>query len=216
MIEQRTTRTGWLVLAWLAATGAVAAESTALDGYLAGMNTWSASFVQTVEDSKGKRIGTGKGRLIIVRPGRFRWESSPEGAGDAAQLLVADGANLWFFDSDLEQATVKPLAEALPQSPAMLLAGGQELRAAFAVKADGRQDGLDWVQVKPQDAQSDFSEARFGFRGRELTRLLIIDKLGQRTALQFSGVQRNAAIDPALVRFELPEGVDLIGRPVVP
>lgn len=206
---------GGLLLTLLAASGR-AAEPTALDGYLAGMNTWSASFVQTVEDSKGKRVGTGKGRLIIVRPGRFRWESSPDGAGDAAQLLVADGANLWFLDTDLAQATVKPLAEALPQSPAMLLAGGQDLRRAFGVKPDGRRDGLDWVQVKPNDVQSDFSEARFGFRGRELARLLIIDKLGQRTTLQFSDVRRNASIDPALVRFQLPEGVDLIGRPVVP
>lgn len=206
---------GGLLLALLAATGR-AAEPTALDGYLAGMNTWSASFVQTVEDTRGKRVGTGKGRLIIVRPGRFRWESTPDGAGDAAQLLVADGANLWFLDTDLAQATVKPLAEALPQSPAMLLAGGQDLRRAFGVKSDGRRDGLDWVQVKPNDAQSDFSEARFGFRGQELARLLIIDKLGQRTTLQFSDVRRNASIDPALVRFQLPEGVDLIGRPVVP
>lgn len=216
MSRRRLSSAGWLLAACLLTTGALAAESTALDSYLSGMTTWSASFTQTVEDAKGKRVGTGKGRLIIVRPGKFRWESSPEGAGDAVQLLVADGANLWFLDSDLEQATVKPLAEALPQSPAMLLAGGQELRAAFTVKADGRRDGIDWVQVKPQDVQSDFSEARFGFRGRELSRLLIIDKLGQLTALQFSDVQRNAAVDPSLVRFELPEGVDLIGRPVVP
>ena len=91
-------------------------------------------FTQTVVDSRGKRVGTGRGRLIIVRPGRFRWESAPEGADDAVQLLVADGRNLWFFDRDLEQATVKPQQEALPQSPAMLLAGGADLRAAFSMQ----------------------------------------------------------------------------------
>jgi outer membrane lipoprotein carrier protein len=151
-----------------------------------------------------------------VRPGKFRWESAPAGANDAAQLLVADGRNLWFLDRDLEQATVKPLAQALPQSPAMLLAGGADLRAAFDVQPSGKRDGLDWVRVLPKDAASDFREALFGFKGRELARLVIVDKLGQRSTLGFAGVKRNAPVAPALVQFVLPEGVDLIGTPVAP
>ncbi len=79
---------------------------TALDTYLAALSTWQGAFTQTVVDSRGKRVGTGRGRLTIVRPGRFRWESAPDGADDAVQLLIADGRNLWFYDRDLDQATV--------------------------------------------------------------------------------------------------------------
>ena len=165
-------------------------------------------------DSRGKRVGTGRGRLTIVRPGRFRWESAPEGAADAVQLLIADGRNLWFFDRDLDQATVKPQQDALPQSPAMLLAGGADLRAAFRVAAAGRRDGLDWVVAQPVDTKSDFREARFGFRAGELQQLIVVDKLGQRSTLLFSEVQRNAAVDPQLVSFTLPKGADLIGKPL--
>ena len=129
---------------------------------------------------------------------------------------MADGRNLWFYDRDLEQATVRPLASSLPQSPAMLLAGGAGLNEAFDVRPDGRQDDLDWVRVSPRDAASDFREARFGFRDRELLRLEIVDKLGQRSLLRFSSVQRNPRIDPSEVRFQPPPGVDVIGTPLLP
>jgi outer membrane lipoprotein carrier protein len=198
------------------ATTAAAPIATALDRYLEGMTTWSAQFQQTVSDARGRRVGEGSGRFLVVRPGRFRWESTPAGASGAAQLLVADGRNLWFYDRDLEQATVRPLQQALPQSPAMLLAGGAGLNEAFDVRADGRHDDLEWVKALPRDRASDFREARFGFRDRELVRLEIVDKLGQRSTLQFTVVQRNQVVDPAEVRFQLPPGVDLIGTPLPP
>jgi outer membrane lipoprotein carrier protein len=169
-----------------------------------------------VVDARGKQVNTGRGRLLIVRPGRFRWESAPEGAGEAAQLLVADGRNLWFYDRDLDQVTVKPQAEALPQSPAMLLAGGSELRSAFKVSSAARRDGLDWVVAQPIDPASDFREARFGFLRSELQRLVVVDKLGQQSTLVFSGVKRNAVVDAALVTFAPPAGADLIGKPLAP
>lgn len=210
-----------LVLALLAHTSFAAAPpgaaaATALDRYLDGLKTWSAQFQQTVSDARGRRVGEGSGRFLVVRPGRFRWESAPSGASGAAQLLVADGRNLWFYDRDLEQATVRPMQSSLPQSPAMLLAGGAGLNEAFDVRADGRHDDLDWVRVLPRDKASDFREARFGFRGIELSRLEIVDKLGQRSVLQFSAVQRNQNVDPSEVAFKPPAGVDVIGTPLPP
>jgi outer membrane lipoprotein carrier protein len=198
------------------AAATAAAAATPLERYLDGLTTWSAKFQQTVTDARGHRVGEGSGRFLVVRPGRFRWESAPAGTSGAAQLLVSDGRNLWFYDRDLEQATVKPLQQAMPQSPAMLLAGGAGLNEAFEVRTGGRHDDLDWVVVLPRDKASDFREARFGFRDRELARLEIVDKLGQRSNLQFTSVQRNAVVDPAEVRFQPPPGVDVIGKPLPP
>lgn len=206
---------GVLAALWLSPARAAGAD-TALDTYLTGLTTWSADFTQTVVDASGKRVeeAEGSGRLTIVRPGKFRWESRPGEARETAQLMVADGTNLWFLDHDLEQVTVKPAKDALPQSPAMLLAGGADLRQAFEVTADGKREGMDWVRAKPKQAESDFREALFGFNGRELARLVVVDKLGQRSTLAFRGVRRNAAVDPKLVQFVVPEGVDVIGKPV--
>jgi outer membrane lipoprotein carrier protein len=213
-------RLGRASLALLLLCGAIGrvecAETTALDGYLAGLSTWSASFSQTATDAEGRPVDGGHGTLLVVRPGRFRWESTPEGASEAAQLLIADGRNLWFLDRDLDQATVKPLSEALSQSPAMLLAGGADLRAAFKVTDSGTRDGLKWVRAQPKDAASDFREVQFGFRGGELARLVVVDKLGQRSTLKFTNVKRNAPVPQSQTEFVLPQGVDLIGKPVTP
>ncbi|MEO8314883.1 MAG: outer membrane lipoprotein chaperone LolA [Pseudomonadota bacterium] len=202
--------------AMLSAAGSVlaAGSGTRLDGYLAGLTTWSADFKQSVQDTRGKQAGAGRGRLIIVRPGRFRWESAPDGAADGVQLLVADGCNLWFLDRDLDQATVKSQKNEFLQSPAMLLAGGADIQTSFSVQSNGRRDGLDWVRALPKDKQSDFREALFGFDDKALVRLVIIDKLGQRSTLEFSDVKRNAPVDAKLTEFTLPAGVDLIGEPV--
>lgn len=205
-----------LCAALLIAPAAPAAETTLLDGYLQGLNTWSAKFTQEVRDAVDQKRDAGSGRLVIVRPGKFRLESSPGAAAQPAQLMIADGHNLWTLDYDLEQATVKPQADVLSYSPAMLLAGAGDLRREFKVTPDGRRDGIDWVRVEPVKAESDFSEAQFGFKGRELARLVIVDKLGQRSTLQFTDVRRNAKVDPGLIQFKLPEGVDLIGTPVKP
>ena len=192
---------------------AAAAPGNALERYVSDLRTGSADFRQIVVDPGGRMVGDGTGRLVIVRPGKFRWESSPAGAPSGAQLLIADGRNLWFLDRDLDQATVKPLDDALPQSPAMLLAGGADIAAAFEQRSLGRRDGFEWIEVRPRDARSDFREARFAFQSGQLSRLVVLDKLGQRSELRFTAVKKNAPVDPELLRFELPAGVYLIGTP---
>jgi outer membrane lipoprotein carrier protein len=204
------------MLALHAVPGTAAQSGTALDRYLDSLTTWSANFSQRVVDENGKQVDGGTGRLVIVRPGKLRWETQPDGEDETALLTVADGCSLWSYDIELESVTVKPLNEALSQSPVMLLVGQASLREAFDVTGAGRRENLDWVAVKPRGAESDFREAQFAFRGSELARLVITDKLGQRATLSFSNVRRNAAVDPKLVQFEVPEGVDLIGKPVCP
>ena len=129
-------------------------------------------------------------------------------------VLVADGRNLWFFDRDLEQVTVKPIDAALSQTPAMLLSGTARVRDAFDVSAASRSDGLDWVKVVPHQKDADFRVARFGFLGTDLRRMVLEDKLGQKATLSFESSQRNRPVDPAQVNFTAPPGVDVIGTPL--
>jgi outer membrane lipoprotein carrier protein len=206
------------VLIGVAACAMAADSGTPLDGYLAGLTTWSADFTQSLvtKDARGRdsESDAGRGRLTIVRPGRFRWEFAPTGAADAAQLMVADGRDLWSLDRDLEQATRRPLKDALQQAPIMLLAGDANLQSSYNIQPNGKRDGLEWARVVPKDKQSDVREARFGFKGKELARLVIVDKLGQQSTLVFTNVKRNATVDPGLMQFTLPPGVDLIGEAV--
>jgi outer membrane lipoprotein carrier protein len=115
-------------LALLPAVPAMCAD--ALDRFLAGLSSWRAPFTQEVIDSAGVRVEQGTGTLLVRRPGRFRWEYTPQDAG--AQLLIADGRNLWFYDQELQQATVKPASSALTATPVVLLSGTDaQMHAAF-------------------------------------------------------------------------------------
>src|SRR3569833_4760803 len=135
-----------------AATAAAATAPTPLDKYLDNLKTLRTSFVQTLADAQGHEIDRSTGTLIIARPGKFSWDIHPQtGAANkgAGQLMVSDGRNLWFFDRDLEQVTVKPVDAALSATPAMLLSGTVDVRKNFGVQAAGQREGLDWVLVVP-------------------------------------------------------------------
>ena len=186
--------------------------ATVLDTYLEGLASLRTGFTQVVLDAHGQELESGTGTLLVRRPGRFRWEYTPQGAGP--QLLVADGANLWFYDHDLQQATVKPAAAALGATPVMLLSGTpDEMRAAFTVSDEGTRDGLQWVRVTPRNDTADFSNAELGFRGAQLARLVIHDRLNQTDTLAFTHSERGARIDESELHFTPPPGVDLIGKP---
>lgn len=183
---------------------------SALDRYLDGLTSWQAEFAQTVVDSRGKQRVAETGRFIVRRPGQFRWET---GSGPA-QIMVADGRNLWFYDRDLEQVTVKPVRTALTATPAMLLVGGVDLREYFEITTLPKSIGLDWVAVKPRGADAEFRSARLGFASNDLRRMEIEDKLGQKTVLVFLKTLRNAALAADTFVFQSPPDADLIGTPV--
>lgn len=199
-----------LALAMLAVLPAAlpAQQTTALDRFLEGLTSWQATFTQTVTDSRGRARPGESGQFIVQRPGRFRWEIGN------AQLMVADGRNLWFLDRDLEQVTVKPASRALTATPATLLAGAMPLRNQFRLEAEGRRENLDWVRVTPLSASAEFRFARLAFAGLELRRMELLDALGQRVTLVFTASRRNAPVDPAALTFTPPPGADVIGTPL--
>ena len=193
-----------------------AATSTALDAYLAGVRTLRAEFTQQVTDGRGSQVQRANGSLVILRPGKFRWELTPvnaAGAKQTPQLMVADGKNLWFYDRDLEQDSVKP-ATVLTATPASLLSGAGDVRTLFTVSLASKRDGLDWVKVVPKTGDADFREAQLAFARGELKRMVLKDKLGQTVRLDFLASSRNVPVSDSEVQFSPPAGADLIGTPV--
>ena len=195
-----------------------------LTDYLAQLKTLRASFLQTLVDAHGREIDRAHGTLIVARPGRFSWSIRTEshagaqaGAnGDAKpgeQRMVADGRNLWFYDPDLAQVTVKPLDAALSATPAMLLSGTVDLKGNFRIQPAGTRDGLDWVLVEPTGKDADFRSALFGFARGELRRMILEDRLGQTATIVFEKVERNGPVAPEEVSFTPPRDADVIGTP---
>ncbi|MGH8267401.1 MAG: LolA family protein, partial [Steroidobacteraceae bacterium] len=188
-----------------------------------------ANFLQTLADPQGHEIDRATGTIVVQRPGKFRWEIHPQSsAGDAGgsgsgpagaapsgagQLMVCDGRNLWFFDRDLEQVTVKPVDAALSATPAMLLSGAVDVRKNFAISPAGERQGLTWVLVEPHGTEADFRRALFGFDHGELKRMILEDKLDQTATVTFEKLERNGPVSPAEVSFTPPAGADVIGTP---
>ena len=94
-----------------------------------------------------------------------------------------------------------------------LTANEGDVREWFDVKADGRQEGLDWVLVVPKQGDADFRDARLGFGNGELKRMVLNDKLGQTVRLEFYASERNPPVADAEVTFVPPAGADVIGTP---
>ena len=199
------------VLAAAFAGAATAADRTTLDAWLDGLHSLRTGFTQTVKDAQGKTTQSSAGTLLVLRPGRFRWESHEGAAADSGQLLVADGHSVWFYDRDLMQVTVKPMDAALSATPVMLLSGGADVRKAFDISAAGSHDGLTWVRVQPLGSEADFRQALLGFGAGQLAQMVLTDKLGQVATLVFDHAERNAQVSDAEVSFTPPAGVDVIG-----
>jgi outer membrane lipoprotein carrier protein len=218
-----------LSLACISGAAAVQAQTaaadshTVLDSWLAGLKSLRTQFTQTTKDSQGHQTDQASGELLVLRPGRFRWEShddagtaagsapSSGASADSGQVLIADGRNVWFYDRDLQQVTVKPFDAALSATPIMLLSGGADVRKEFEITDAGSKDGLAWLRIKPRGADADFRQAVLGFAGDELRQMILEDKLGQQSTLTFSRSQRNAPVTSAEVSFTPPKGVDVLG-----
>ena len=207
----RCRRRGRVLLALLLVPGtSFAADSiTQVDAYLARLKTLTAEFVQVVQDRQGQVTERATGTLSISRPDRFRWDYQQP----YAQTIVADGKKLWLYDPDLEQVTVRSLAQGLGATPAMLLSGSGKVGDAFSPGPIEQQRGLTWYRLVPQPKGSDFERVSLAFRGRdELAAMELVDKLGQTTTIEFSRVKRGLALDDALFRFVPPAGADVIGE----
>jgi len=177
-----------------------------LRAFLSDVETLEAAFRQTLVEPESGRERVSEGRLYLKRPKQFRWDyRSP-----APQLVVADGQDLWLYDPDLEQATVRSLDDGLSSTPAMLLSGEGRLEESFQVGAAYAEEDIDWVELKPLDPESDFDAVRVGFDAGELAAMDITDTLGQTTRIRFSEVRRNVPLDPALFIFEPPPGADVL------
>mgnify|MGYP001185121918 CR=1 FL=1 len=88
----------------------------------------------------------------------------------------------------------------------------QRLGRDFNVADAGTKDGLDWLELTPkQDENAGFQNARLGFDSNGLARMQILDALGQRTDIRFSGWKRNPSFSAKTFRFTPPKGADVVG-----
>jgi outer membrane lipoprotein carrier protein len=198
-----------LALLVLYAVAALAQGATLerLRAFVRDTQTARANFSQTVTDKNGRVVQHSSGQFAIARPGKFRWSVDKP----YQQLLVGDGRQVWIYDPDLNQVVRRRNDQALGSTPAALLAGRSDVERAFEWRDLPEADGLDWLGATPKDKDSTFSDIRLGFDASGLAALEIWDNFGQRTRIDFAGLERNPKLPPDLFLFTPPKGADVVG-----
>lgn len=203
-------------VAWACAAFAARADAAegALKRFLDGVQTLDAHFEQMQTDDRGKSTGTSSGHLWLARPppgkgvpGKFRWAYEKP----YEQLSICDGEQLWSYDPDLKQATVRNAREALRGTPAALLSQRGALSEAFTVADAGPEGTAHLVKLTPKSKDSDFKSIELAIEASGApTRMRFKDQIGGTSEIDFSDIKLNTKIDPAEFRFMPPKGVEIV------
>ena len=172
---------------------------------LNAIHALKANFSQKVT-SHHRTISSASGKVLMQRPGRFRWETLKPNQ----QLVLADGKRVWIYDVELEQVTSKPQASSLRGTPALFLTTSNETLARdFTVQRTVK--GTDErYQLHAKASKSPFSQVELLFSHHELVALALDDQLSQHTQVTLNHVQTNPTLSAKLFQFKPPQGVDVM------
>ena len=193
-------------LAVLPAQADNAAAVKRLTDLLGKSQTLSGRFSQLTLDASGTNLQESTGEMALKRPGQFRWHTDPP----LEQLLVSDGKQVWLYDPDLEQVTIQQLDQRLTHTPALLLSGDvSRISDNFEVSYQESSGVADFV-LQPKARDSLFDNLRLSFRNGVINDMQLIDSVGQRTNILFSGVRLNPPLEQKQFSFQPPPGTDVI------
>jgi outer membrane lipoprotein carrier protein len=169
-------------------------------------NSMRAEFTQVVTDKQGRKVQEVQGEMQLKRPNKFRWDYNKP----YEQQIISDGKEVWLYDTELAQVTVRELSKALGSSPAALLAGDAALDKNFKFTNVDRKDDIEWVKATPQAEDSGFDSILLGFKGGELKQMELVDSFGLQTKINFNRIEQNPNLDNKMFLFKVPKGVDIV------
>jgi outer membrane lipoprotein carrier protein len=165
----------------------------------------SADFKQVLINEAGNPTQTSYGVFYLQRPGKFRWDYQKP----FKQEIVSNTGKVWFYDTDLEQVTVKKVDESLGSTPALLLSGDVALEDNYTMEGQGVDGDMLWVKLLPKSQDSSFKYVLIGLEKGTLAGMELSDNFGQLTRIYFSNVIVNAPLKQTLFEFKPPKGADV-------
>lgn len=172
--------------------------------------TIHANFTQTVYGKKKNRVSSGV--MDISRPNKFLWQYS----GDDGQLIISDGVTIYVYDKLLQQVTVKKLTQSLGKSPALLLAGGTDVKKYYTVVKKSDSEGLEWVSLIPSTNKitdnNGFKVVEIGFnrQNKMLAQMKFVDGFDNKSSISFADVKIGVKYPDKTFTFKAPSGTDVI------
>lgn len=209
--NMKTTIATLIATATLSLCGA--AHAAALDqfkSFVSGTKSAKGEFTQQQQrkSANAKATPASSGSFVFARPGKFIWTYQKP----YEQVLQADGDQLYIYDKDLNQVTVKKLGNALGSSPAAILFGSNDLEKNFTLSEAGTRDGLEWLNAVPKARDTTFEQISIGLRDGIPQAMELKDTFGQTSVLKFTNFQRNPSLGAQQFKFEMPKGADVINN----
>jgi outer membrane lipoprotein carrier protein len=174
---------------------------------------FSADFVQSYRGGVLNKQLTERGRLLIKKPGKMRWDyTTPE-----KKLFVSDGVKIYMYVPADRQVIVNDMPPGdTVTSPALFLAGkgnlARDFNASMTEVPVGAQPGSLALKLIPKAPQSDYDwlvvvvePETLALRG-----LAYGDPQGGTSTFSFTNLKENAGIADKEFDFKPPRGVDVV------
>lgn len=184
----------------------------ALQTRYGAMKGLAANFTQ-IYSSSGQRLKE-EGTLLLKRPGKMRWEyRRPE-----EKLFLADGKNVYFYVPSERQVSITPIKEADdPRTPFIFLLGKTDLDKYFKTIEVSHTETpvtagnvvLEFVPKKVNNTLKSLY-AEVDAQHLQLSRLVLINGVGERSDFLLSNFRENYAINDDQFTFVPPAGVKVL------
>ena len=171
------------------------------------MDNLSTEFKQTLLDEDKNVVQQSSGTLALQRPGKFAWHYTEP----FEQRIIADGSELWIYDVELDQVTVKPMDEGLANAPIMILMKQADISEQFEISEVGQRKFLYWVELLPHAGDIEYTHIYIGIDDDSIRAMELQDQFGQSTQIVFENLRVGVVHDPEIFRFVPPPGVDVYG-----
>lgn len=166
----------------------------------------SGDFAQYTVGPQGQTKPAQRGKFLFMRPGRFKWDVLKP----YEQQIVSNGKEIFQYDPDLNQVTVRKVNQAIGASPAAILFGSGSLEQSFEVMALPDRESLVWLRAKPKQADAGFAHVDLGFKDGVPHRIILLDAFGQTTHIELSALVRNPGLSTSNFDFVPPKGADVV------
>jgi outer membrane lipoprotein carrier protein len=173
---------------------------------------FSADFVHSYRGGVLKQQATERGRLLVKKPGKMRWEyTAPE-----RKLFVSDGRKIYSYIPQDKQVIVSTMPQdAQAPTPALFLTGKGNITRDFTVAFDTIADappGSVALKLTPRRREPEYESLTLVVDGRSMRLLMLItvDSQGGRSAFTFANLKENIGVADNQFVFQMPRNVDVV------
>ena len=176
------------------------------------VSDFSADFVHTYRGGVLKQQATERGKLLVKKPGKMRWEyTAPE-----KKLFVSDGRKIYSYVPQDRQVVVGTMPrDEQASSPALFLTGKGDLTRDFTASFDKVADapaGSVALKVTPKRREAEYESLTLVVEPKtlDLQMLIAVDAQGGRSVFTFTNLKENVGLADSQFVFQMPRNVDVV------